>query len=110
MLKYRFDRKKFIHTYGHILYVRYATVRWKYNLEMESTDILFVRHGNVRMVLYPIEQIDIGRLEEIKLKIIMYCNVSTYGTTFVEDMEVAVNDAFTIILEFLNNFQFYNYL
>ena len=49
MLKYRYriDRKNFIHTYGHIFYVRYATVRWKYNLEMESTDKLFVRHGNV---------------------------------------------------------------
>ena len=78
MLKYRIDRKKFIHTYGHIFYVHYATVRWKYNLEMESTDILFVRHGNVRMVLYPIGRIDIGRLEEITLKIIMYCNVPTY--------------------------------
>ena len=32
------------------------------------------------MVPYTLERIDIGRLEEIKLKIIMYCNVRVYGT------------------------------
>ena len=32
------------------------------------------------MVPYTLERIDIGRLEEIKLKIIMYCNIRVYGT------------------------------
>ena len=32
------------------------------------------------MVPYTLERIDIGRLEEIKLKIIMYRNVRVYGT------------------------------